>query len=50
MDVHRLFDIELNTDDLHTEKMNTMKERAEWLEWSVLNYSQLAKLYQPSIR
>jgi [ribosomal protein S5]-alanine N-acetyltransferase len=46
-DVHRLFDIELNSDDLHTEKMNTLKERAEWLEWSVLNYSQLAKLYQP---
>ena len=46
-DVHRLFDIELNSDDLHTEKINAMKERAEWLEWSVLNYSQLAKLYQP---
>jgi ribosomal-protein-alanine N-acetyltransferase len=47
IDVHRLFDIELNSDDLHTEKMDTMKERAEWLEWSVLNYTQLAKLYQP---
>jgi RimJ/RimL family protein N-acetyltransferase len=47
IDAHRLFDIELNTDDLHAEKMDTMKERAEWLEWSVLNYAQLAKLYQP---
>ena len=47
IDVHRLFDIELNTDDLHTEKMDTMKERSKWLEWSVLNYAQLAKLYQP---
>lgn len=47
IDAHRLFDIELNAHDLHTEKMNTMKERAEWLEWSVLNYVQLAKLYQP---
>jgi [ribosomal protein S5]-alanine N-acetyltransferase len=47
IDAHRLFDIELNTDDLHTDKMNTMKERAEWLEWAVLNYAQLAKLYQP---
>ena len=47
IDVHRLFDIELNPADLHTEKMNTMQERAEWLEWSVLNYTQLAKLYQP---
>ena len=24
IDAHRLFDIELNTDDLHTDKMNTM--------------------------
>ena len=47
IDVHRLFDIELNTDDIHTEKMDTMKERSKWLEWSVLNYAQLAKLYQP---
>jgi len=47
IDAHRLFDIELNTDDLHIEKMDTMKERAEWLEWSVLNYAQLANLYQP---
>ena len=47
IDAHRLFDIDLNTDDLHAEKMDTMKERAEWLEWSVLNYAQLAKLYQP---
>jgi RimJ/RimL family protein N-acetyltransferase len=46
-DAHRLFDVELNADDLHTEKMETIKERAEWLEWSVLNYTQLAKLYQP---
>lgn len=47
IDVHRLLDIELNTDDLHTETMDTIKERSKWLEWSVLNYAQLAKLYQP---
>lgn len=46
-DVHRLFDVELSADDLRTDKMKTMKERAEWLQWTVLNYSQLAKLYQP---
>ena len=28
---YRLFDIELNTDDLRTEKMETKHERAEWL-------------------
>jgi RimJ/RimL family protein N-acetyltransferase len=44
---HRLFDVELNADDLRTEKMKTVKDRAEWLEWTVLNYIQLAKLYQP---
>jgi [ribosomal protein S5]-alanine N-acetyltransferase len=44
---YRLFDIELNADDLRTEKMETKNERAEWLEWSVLNYKQLANLDQP---
>ena len=46
-DAHRLFDVELNAEDLRTDKMETMDERAEWLQWSVLNYIQLAKLYQP---
>ncbi len=46
-DAHHLFDVELNADDLHTEKMGTMEERAEWLQWSLLNYKALAKLYQP---
>jgi len=45
--VHRLFDSELNTDVLHTEKMETRRQRAEWLQWVVLNYKQLAKLNQP---
>lgn len=44
---YRLFDIELNADDLRTEKMATRQERAEWLEWSVRNYKQLANLNQP---
>ena len=44
---YRLFDIELNADDLRTEKMETKNERAEWLEWSVRNYKQLANLDQP---
>ena len=46
-DAYRLFDIELNADDLHTNKVDTMQERAEWLQWSVLNYTQLARLNQP---
>ena len=44
---HRLFDIDLNAGDLHTDKFETMGERAEWLQWTVLNYVQLAKLHQP---
>ena len=46
-DVHRLFDIELCDADLRTDKMETLAERSEWLQWTVLNYAQLAKLRQP---
>lgn len=46
-DAHNLFDIELNAAALHTDKMESLAERAEWLQWSVLNHVQLAKLYQP---
>ncbi len=46
-DVHRLFDVELHDADLHADKMESMAERAAWLQWSVLNTVQLAKLYQP---
>lgn len=46
-DAHRLFDLEINAEDLHTERITTIEERAEWLQWTVLNYRQLAKLYQP---
>ena len=46
-EAHRLFDIEVNADDLHTDKMESKGERAQWLQWSVLNYRQLAKLHQP---
>ena len=46
-DVHRLFDVELNAKELRADKMESLKERAEWLQWSVLNYVQLAKMYQP---
>ena len=47
LDVHRLLDIELHDADLHADKMESMAERAAWLQWSVLNTVQLAKLYQP---
>jgi hypothetical protein len=46
-DVHRILDVELAEADLRTDKMETLAERAEWLQWSVLNYRQLAGLRQP---
>ncbi len=46
-DVHRLLDIELAEADLGTDKAETVADRARWLQWSVLNYSQLAMLHQP---
>lgn len=46
-EVHRLLDIDLREADLGAEKSGTLRERAEWLQWTVLNYDQLAKLHQP---
>ncbi len=46
-DIHQLLDIELKEHDTGAEKMETLEERAEWLQWCVLNYKQLAKLNQP---
>lgn len=46
-DAHRLLDVELAEANLGSEKMASLAERAEWLQWSVLNEVQLAKLYQP---
>jgi RimJ/RimL family protein N-acetyltransferase len=46
-DVHQLLDVDLSEVDLGTDKVDGLAERAEWLHWSLLNYTQLAKLYQP---
>ena len=46
-DVYRLFDLELNAASLRTDPVESKAERAEWLQWAVLNYRQLARLYQP---
>ncbi len=46
-DAHRLFDIELSDADLGSEKMSSIAERAEWLQWATLNHRQLAMLNQP---
>jgi ribosomal-protein-alanine N-acetyltransferase len=46
-DIHRFLDVELREADLSADKMETLAERAQWLQWTVLNYEQLAKLRQP---
>lgn len=45
--VHRLLDVELRDAELGTEETEGLAERAEWLQWTVLNYRQLARLHQP---
>ena len=44
---HRLFDIELQDAALHTDKMESLAERTEWLQWAARSSRQLAILYQP---
>jgi len=46
-DVYQLLDLELSAADMGTDKVETLAEREEWLQWAVLNYAQLAKLNQP---
>jgi RimJ/RimL family protein N-acetyltransferase len=46
-DVYRLLDVELAEAHLGTDKYETLSERTEWLQWAVINHTQLAKLYQP---
>jgi [ribosomal protein S5]-alanine N-acetyltransferase len=45
--LHQIVDIELSDADFGTEGAQSLDERREWLEWAILNYDQLAKMYQP---
>ncbi len=45
--LHWIVDVELGEADFGTEGAQSLDERREWLEWAVLNYEQLAKMYQP---
>jgi RimJ/RimL family protein N-acetyltransferase len=45
--IHHILDVELADADLGSEGTATLERRAEWLQWTVLNYEQLARLYQP---
>lgn len=44
---YRILDIELGQADTGTAGAQTREQRRAWLEWSVLNYEQLAWMYQP---
>src|SRR5947209_14605141 len=46
-DIHQLLDIDLTTAYFGTEGATSRDERHKWLEWTVMNYEELAKLYQP---
>lgn len=45
--VHRILDLELQDIDMGTEGKKTLEERTRWLQWTILNYEELAKLRQP---
>jgi len=45
--IHRILDVELREAELGTAGVQTLHERAQWLQWTVLSYTQLAQLYQP---
>jgi RimJ/RimL family protein N-acetyltransferase len=45
--LYQLLDVELSEADFGTEGALSRDQRREWLEWTVLNYDQLAKMYQP---
>lgn len=46
-DVHQLLDVELNAADMGTDNMESLADRAEWLQWAIRNPAQLALLNQP---
>ena len=46
-DVHHLLDVELDPAALHTAPYGSLAAREAWLRWTILNYEQLASLYQP---
>ena len=46
MVIHHILDIELRTADFGSEQAKTREERERWLQWTMLGYDELAKLYQ----
>jgi [ribosomal protein S5]-alanine N-acetyltransferase len=44
---YRILDVELADANTGTDGAQTIEERRAWLQWSVLNYQQLAYMHQP---
>jgi [ribosomal protein S5]-alanine N-acetyltransferase len=45
--IHQMLDIYLLSADFGSEGAKTREERQRWLQWTILSYEELAKLYQP---
>jgi RimJ/RimL family protein N-acetyltransferase len=45
--VHQLLDIDLREADFGSEGPQTLSARRQWLQWTILSYEELTKLYQP---
>jgi [ribosomal protein S5]-alanine N-acetyltransferase len=45
--IHHILDVELCNAELGTEGVHTLQSRHEWLDWTIRNYEQLARLNQP---
>jgi [ribosomal protein S5]-alanine N-acetyltransferase len=45
--IHQLLDVELASAEMGTEGVQSLAGRRQWLQWTVLNYEELAKLHQP---
>jgi RimJ/RimL family protein N-acetyltransferase len=45
--IYHILDVELRDAELGAAEVHSLEARAAWLHWTVLNYTQLAQLYQP---
>ena len=45
--IHRILDVELAAADYDAAGAYALNERRQWLQWTILSYEELAKLYQP---
>ena len=45
--IYQILDVELAGSAVGAESLTSLAEREAWLRWTVLNYEQLGRLYQP---